>query len=769
MIQSATPKRWLVAVALLTLPTALLPTAASAQTTYPVVSIPEIQGDGLFSPLEGQIVTTSGIVTAVSADGRDMWIQDPVGDGDPATSDGIFVDDRDRLDPAPQVGDYVTITGDVEELQFGNALSLTRLDDPDDFSPYEIVSSGNPLPAPVELNDLPNESIAEAIAFWEPFEGMRVQVENGRVVGSTNAFGEFVMLTKDDAKPGSGYFPQVKQILLRSLGENDVDYNPERVMVDDSTLDTPIEANAGDLVRSLVGVVDYTFGNYKIQPTESDLQNLSLPKVPVAKRSGPNGNVVITTYNVENLFDLEPNTPTPVDIFGEIGFDPGSAWGPPSTQDNTLLRNPSVCDGRTGNGPFDPSLEWIGTGINTFGDLGTHTETCGSATDLFISEYVEGSSLNKAVEIYNGTGAAVNLAAGGYAIDIYFNGNTSPGTTISLSGTLAPGDVWVVADDGADPAILAVADQTSTSNFFNGDDAVVLRKGGKDDASSTPTAEELETQLTKLAASIEYELELPEIMVLEEVENTAIAQELGDRVNASAGTAYVAESFETSDGRGIEVAFLYDEERVTLGDVFQLAGPDVEAAFGPGSASPGREPLYGEFLINGQAVHIVGNHFKSKSGDDPIFGTASAAGVPFERITEEQRKAQAQVVRDFVNTIFAEDSNALVMVTGDLNDFEFGEPGEGPDDPLSILEGVFGEVPLTNLVFDEKGAEKFSFVFDGNSQVLDHMLVSPALLGANVAVDFLHFNASFASSIGDDPTTTIRAADHDPLEGRFHL
>jgi predicted extracellular nuclease len=98
-------------------------------------------------------------------------------------------------------------------------------------------------------------------------------------------------------------------------------------------------------------------------------------------------------------------------------------------------------------------------------------------TEIFISEYVEGSSNNKALEIYNGTGAAIDLAAGGYSIEIYFNGNSSAGTTIALTGTVADGDVYVVADDGAVAAILAVTDQTSTSNFFNGDDAVVLKKG----------------------------------------------------------------------------------------------------------------------------------------------------------------------------------------------------------------------------------------------------------------------------------------------------
>ena len=98
--------------------------------------------------------------------------------------------------------------------------------------------------------------------------------------------------------------------------------------------------------------------------------------------------------------------------------------------------------------------------------------------ELFFSEYIEGSSYNKALEIYNGTGAAIDLGAGGYEIYIYFNGSLDAGVTIALTGTIADGDVYVVADDGADPAILAEADLAPSSNFFNGDDAVALVKAG---------------------------------------------------------------------------------------------------------------------------------------------------------------------------------------------------------------------------------------------------------------------------------------------------
>jgi predicted extracellular nuclease len=96
--------------------------------------------------------------------------------------------------------------------------------------------------------------------------------------------------------------------------------------------------------------------------------------------------------------------------------------------------------------------------------------------ELFISEYVEGSSYNKALEIYNGTGAAVDLST--YTIELYSNGASSPSQTTALSGTLADGDVFVIAHPSADAAILAVADATNGSVVnFNGDDAVVLRNG----------------------------------------------------------------------------------------------------------------------------------------------------------------------------------------------------------------------------------------------------------------------------------------------------
>jgi predicted extracellular nuclease len=100
------------------------------------------------------------------------------------------------------------------------------------------------------------------------------------------------------------------------------------------------------------------------------------------------------------------------------------------------------------------------------------------STELYISEYIEGSSNNKAIEIFNPGSAAVNLATAGYSITMHFNGNPAAGLTINLNGSVAAGDVYVVAHSSADAAILPQADQTNGAGWFNGDDAVVLRKGG---------------------------------------------------------------------------------------------------------------------------------------------------------------------------------------------------------------------------------------------------------------------------------------------------
>ncbi|WP_246149974.1 ExeM/NucH family extracellular endonuclease [Agromyces intestinalis] len=102
--------------------------------------------------------------------------------------------------------------------------------------------------------------------------------------------------------------------------------------------------------------------------------------------------------------------------------------------------------------------------------------TAAAPPDLFISEVIEGSSNNKAVEVFNPTGEPIALD--GVSLQMFFNGSASAGLTIPLTGTVTAGDVFVVAHGSSSAPILAQADLTNGAGWFNGDDAIVLTAGG---------------------------------------------------------------------------------------------------------------------------------------------------------------------------------------------------------------------------------------------------------------------------------------------------
>jgi hypothetical protein len=93
----------------------------------------------------------------------------------------------------------------------------------------------------------------------------------------------------------------------------------------------------------------------------------------------------------------------------------------------------------------------------------------------FFSEYIEGSGNNKCLEIYNPSSSVVDLASEGYKIEMYFNGNPVSTLTLNLTGTIQPGDAYVVCNSSATSDFTSQADQIGTGGWFNGDDAVVLR------------------------------------------------------------------------------------------------------------------------------------------------------------------------------------------------------------------------------------------------------------------------------------------------------
>lgn len=98
-----------------------------------------------------------------------------------------------------------------------------------------------------------------------------------------------------------------------------------------------------------------------------------------------------------------------------------------------------------------------------------------AAAELYFSEYIEGSSNNKALEIYNSSANSVDLS--GHKVEMYFNGSNSAGLTINLTGSIPANGVFVLAHGSANSTILATANQTNSSGWFNGDDAIVLKNG----------------------------------------------------------------------------------------------------------------------------------------------------------------------------------------------------------------------------------------------------------------------------------------------------
>jgi len=270
-----------------------------------VLSIPEIQGEGHVSAYVGQPVITTGIVTAVDAGG--FYMQDPTGDGNAATSDGIFV--YLGTTPSVAVGDAVTVSGAVAEFASGAGLSLTEIN----ATGVIVESSGNALPTAVLIGAdgiLPPTQIIEddgltsfdpttdGMDFWESLEGMLVTVQNPQVVSNTNEYGE----TDIVASFGEG-----------ATGMNDRggitigagDYNPEKLQLDDrfgSQIGYTPNHTIGDQLADVTGVIGYSFEHYELLATQPvTVTNDVTVTEEVSVLTGDANYLSIATYNVENL------------------------------------------------------------------------------------------------------------------------------------------------------------------------------------------------------------------------------------------------------------------------------------------------------------------------------------------------------------------------------------------------------------------------------------------------------------------------------------
>ena len=345
---------------------------AVKSTAQTQATIAEIQGASHISSLVGQTVSgVEGVVTARrTTGGRGVWIQDPTPDADIATSDGVFV--FTNAAPVAQIGDLVAVSGTVSEFRPANDLdNLTITQITSSNANVTVLSSGSPVPAATVLGiggRLPPtenidddgagnvetggtfDAVNDAIDFYESLEGMRLLVNDGAVVGATRSFGEITLLP-DDGSWATGLRTPRGGILLGGYQ----DPNPERIIVDDEILrdlappPRPAKAmpdmNVGDsLTAPVIGPLDYSFSNYKIQATSTPLFS-SAGLVRETTASPTDHQISVATFNVENLAGTDPqakfdhlaqlivNNLRAPDIIGieEVQDNDGVAGGPGSS------------------------------------------------------------------------------------------------------------------------------------------------------------------------------------------------------------------------------------------------------------------------------------------------------------------------------------------------------------------------------------------------------------------------------------------------------
>lgn len=284
---------------------ALLILALFAWTAPHRVTIMDIQGRGHTSPLDGDTVTTTGVVTVVTRDG--YYLQDPLGDNDPETSDGLFVY-TGAVTPF-SAGDRVRATGAVHEYRPGNHphnLTVTELSKPS----ATVLSTGDPLPAPVRLGNggrvPPAETIdgdsltryepdRDGIDFYESLEGMRVLIPDATAVSTTGRFGE-LWVVGDGGRYATGVNAR------GGLTVSEFDFNPERIQLDDTLMPRSFpDAGVGDRLGDVTGVVSYRYGNFEVLPgTVPSIVPAARARDVTALRGLPMA-LTVATFNAENL------------------------------------------------------------------------------------------------------------------------------------------------------------------------------------------------------------------------------------------------------------------------------------------------------------------------------------------------------------------------------------------------------------------------------------------------------------------------------------
>ncbi|WP_394614471.1 endonuclease/exonuclease/phosphatase family protein [Lentzea sp. JNUCC 0626] len=281
----------------------------------------------------------------------------------------------------------------------------------------------------------------------------------------------------------------------------------------------------------------------------------------------------------------------------------------------------------------------------------------------------------------------------------------------------------------------------------------------------------------RLADGVTTNLRSPDVVVLEEIQDNNGAtndgvvaadqtlQKFSDTIFAKGGPRYQWRQIDPENlkdggepGGNIRVGFFFNPQRVSFVDrpggdfktPVQVVKKNGRATLSvsPGRIDPlndawasSRKPLAGEFKFRGRTVFVVANHFNSKGGDEAIHGRFQ----PPNRTSEVQRAKQAASLKTFTEQIRAIDKGANVVLAGDLNDYQFSP----------ALKTLTGDGNLKALIDTLPVNERYSYVFEGNSQTLDHLVMSKNI--TRFSYDVVHINAEFADQASDHDPQIVRA------------
>jgi uncharacterized protein len=279
------------------------------------------------------------------------------------------------------------------------------------------------------------------------------------------------------------------------------------------------------------------------------------------------------------------------------------------------------------------------------------------------------------------------------------------------------------------------------------------------------TSADYALKLSKAGQAIRNVLGGPTIVAVQEVESLDVLNALAASPDL-APLNYGAVLLEGLDPRGIDVGLLYRRDRLTIIGAYQRnACTTIDYGFTESDArcsSRGDNQLDGHYLAARPPLVVsmtvlgpsgefpltaVVTHFKSRIGTDP-------EGKEFT----SRRTEEARLVASIVNDLLAVDPDAAIVALGDFNDYT-------TSDPLRILTTT---TPLQNLTLQVPQAERYSSILNGQSQVLDHILVTPGLRAQLLRVTFAHLDADYPVSLAGQPVPN-QISDHDPPLARFRL